>query len=156
VSTLKPPLGPRDHVQGNRDASIQLVEYGDFECPFCGQAEGVVKEVQRALGDDLLFAFRNFPLTQAHPHAFSAACAAEAAALQDTFWPMHDLLYENQQALEEENLVEYARALDLDLERFARDLASKEIEEKVRSDFMSGARSGATTVRGSSGLSSPF
>jgi protein-disulfide isomerase len=142
MSTLKPPLGERDHVQGNGDAPIQLVEYGDFQCPFCGQAHPVVKELQRVLGADLLFAFRHFPLTQAHPRAFAAACAAEAAGLQGAFWPMHDMLYENQQALEDENLLEYARALDLDLQQFAQDVASKEVGERIQTDFLSGARSG--------------
>jgi protein-disulfide isomerase len=142
MSTLRPAVGERDHVQGSRDAAIELVEYGDYECPYCGEAYAVVKALQRTFSADLLFAFRNFPLTQAHPHAFRAACAAEAAALQDAFWPMHDLLYENQAFLEDEHLLDYAKRCELDLEGFARDLDSQAVTERVRSDFLSGARSG--------------
>ncbi|MFL5309369.1 MAG: DsbA family protein [Myxococcales bacterium] len=142
MSTLRPPLNAQDHVQGRADAPIQLVEYGDYECPFCGRAHLVIKAVQRAMGDDLLFAFRNFPLSQVHPNALRAAQAAEAAALQDRFWPMHDLLYENQQSLEDEHLVRYAGVIGCDLDRFAEDVDSEEVAEKVRSDFLSGARSG--------------
>jgi protein-disulfide isomerase len=142
VSTLKPPLNAQDHIQGSPDAPIQLVEYGDYECPFCARAHQVVKAVQRAMGDDLLFAFRNFPLTQVHPHALRAAQAAEAAGLQQTFWPMHDLIFENQQFLEDEHLFRYAALAGCDLEQFAQDIDSDQVAEKVRSDFLSGARSG--------------
>jgi len=142
MSHLRPPLGPRDHVQGNPAAPLELVEFGDFECPYCGQAYPVVKLLQRALGDDLLFAWRHFPLSQVHPHALRAAAAAEAAGLQDRFWEMHDILFEHQDALEDADLLGYAAALGLDVERFARDLDSDEVAEKVRADFLSGARSG--------------
>jgi len=140
--SLKPPVGPQDHVQGNPDAPIELVEYGDFECPFCGQAYYSVKTVQAALGDDLRFVFRNFPLAQAHPHALAAAQAAEAAGLQGRFWEMHDVLFEHQDMLDEANLLRFAAALGLDMERFARDFASPEVAAKIRADFLSGARSG--------------
>jgi protein-disulfide isomerase len=140
--SLKPPVGPQDHVQGNPDAPIELVEYGDFECPFCGQAYDSVKAVQAALGDDLRFVFRNFPLAQAHPHALAAAQAAEAAGLQGRFWEMHDVLFEHQDMLDEANLLRFAAALGLDMERFARDFASPEVAAKIRADFLSGARSG--------------
>jgi len=140
--SLKPPVGPQDHVQGNPDAPIELVEYGDFECPFCGQAYDSVKAVQAALGDDLRFVFRNFPLAQAHPHALGAAQAAEAAGLQGRFWEMHDVLFEHQDMLDEANLLRFAAALGLDMERFARDFASPEVAAKIRADFLSGARSG--------------
>ena len=140
--SLKPPVGPQDHVQGNPDAPIDLVEYGDFECPFCGQAYDSVKAVQAALGDDLRFVFRNFPLAQAHPHALAAAQAAEAAGLQGRFWEMHDVLFEHQDMLDEANLLRFAAALGLDMERFARDFASPEVAAKIRADFLSGARSG--------------
>jgi len=142
MSGLRPPLNAQDHLQGSPDAPIQLVEYGDYECPFCGRAHLVVKAIQRAMGDDLLFAFRNFPLTQVHPHALRAAQAAEAAGLQDRFWPMHDLIFDNQQFLEDEHLVRYAALVGCDLDQFARDIDSDEVAEKVRSDFLSGARSG--------------
>ena len=140
--SLKPPVGPQDHVQGKPDAPIELVEYGDFECPFCGQAYDSVKAVQAALGDDLRFVFRNFPLAQAHPHALAAAQAAEAAGLQGRFWEMHDVLFEHQDMLDEANLLRFAAALGLDMERFARDFASPEVAAKIRADFLSGARSG--------------
>ena len=142
MSTLRPPLNAQDHIQGRPDAPIQLVEYGDYECPFCGRAHLIVKAVQRAMGDDLLFAFHNFPLSQVHPHALRAAQAAEAAGLQDRFWPMHDLLFQNQQFLEDEHLLRYAGLIGCDLDQFAQDIDSEEVTEKVRSDFLSGARSG--------------
>jgi protein-disulfide isomerase len=129
-------------MQGNPDAPIQLVEYGDYECPFCGQAYWSVKAVQEALGDDVLFVFRNFPLAQAHPHALAAAQSAEAAGLQGRFWEMHDVIFEHQDMLDEANLFRFAEALGLDMERFARDFASPEVAEKIRADFLSGARSG--------------
>jgi len=140
--SLKPPVGPQDHRQGDPDAPIQLVEYGDYECPFCGQAYWSVKAVQEALGDDVLFVFRNFPLAQAHPHALAAAQSAEAAGLQGRFWEMHDVIFEHQDMLDEANLFRFAEALGLDMERFARDFASPEVAEKIRADFLSGARSG--------------
>ena len=98
----------RDHVQGAPDAAVTLLEYGDYECPYCGAAYPIVKDVQAAMGDELRFVFRNFPITTAHPHAAQAAEAAEAAAAQERFWPMHDLLYENQRRLEGEHLFAYA------------------------------------------------
>lgn len=140
--SLKPPLGPHDHVQGNPDARIELVEYGDYECPFCAQAYWSVKAVQEALGHDLRFVFRNFPLAQVHPHALPAAQAAEAAGLQDHFWETHDTLFEHQDMLGETNLFRFAEALGLDMDRFARDFASPEVAAKIRADFLSGARSG--------------
>ena len=123
MSRLRPPLNAQDHVQGRHDAPIQLVEYGDYECPFCGRAHLIVKAV-RAMGDDLVFAFRNFPLSQVHPHALRAAHAAEAAGLQDRFWPMHDLLFENQQFLEDEHLFRYAGLIGCNLDQFAEDIDS--------------------------------
>jgi len=141
MSRLRPPLNAQDHVQGRHDAPIQLVEYGDYECAFCGRAHLIVKAV-RAMGDDLVFAFRNFPLSQVHPHALRAAHAAEAAGLQDRFWPMHDLLFENQQFLEDEHLFRYAGLIGCNLDQFAEDIDSDVVAEKVRSDFLSGARSG--------------
>src|SRR5882762_5502186 len=94
------PVSERDHIQGPAKAPLTLVEYGDYQCPYCGAAYPVVKQLQKTLGKKLRFVFRNFPLTQAHPYALVAAEAAEAAALQGKFWEMHDFIYENQQALE--------------------------------------------------------
>src|SRR4051794_32266390 len=98
-------VGADDHRQGRDDAPVTLVEYGDYQCSFCGAAYPVVKEVQAALGDDLRFVFRNFPLTQIHEHAQKAAEAAEAAGGQEHFWPYHDLLYEHQDALRRDDLL---------------------------------------------------
>jgi protein-disulfide isomerase len=129
-------------MQGPPDAPVTLVEYGDYECPFCGAAYAIVKDIQERLGDQLCFVFRNFPLTEAHPHAEDAAEAAEAAGGQGKFWPMHDMLYENQDALEPEDLVRYARSLRLDLPRFVKELSEHVWAERVREDFRSGVRSG--------------
>ena len=142
IATLKPPVGPRDHIQGPPDAPVQLVEFGDYECPYCGEAYPVVKAIQERLGDQMSFVFRNFPLAQAHPHAEEAAEAAEAAGAQGKFWEMHDMLYENQDALEPEDLVQYARALRLDLPRFVLEMREHLYKERVREDFRSGVRSG--------------
>lgn len=142
-ATLTLPVDQdRDHIQGAPDAAVTLLEYGDYECPYCGAAYPVVKELQEAMGDALRFVFRNFPITTSHPHAEQAAEAAEAAAAQDRFWPMHDLLYENQQRLEDEDLVGYASRLGLDVERFERELDDHVHADRVREDFMSGVRSG--------------
>ena len=136
------PMLDRDHIQGPIDAPITLVEYGDYECPYCGEAYLVVKAIQEHLGNRLCFAFRNFPLTNSHPHAEHAAQAAEAAGAQERFWEMHDLLYENQNALEDEDLAGYASALGLDAERFVREIEAAAHAARIREDFRSGARNG--------------
>jgi len=132
----------RDHIQGSADAAVTLVEYGDYECPYCGAAYPIIKEVQARMGNRLRFVFRNFPITPSHPHAERAAEAAEAAAGQGAFWEMHDLLYENQKHLRDEDLRSYAERLGLDLGRFDRELAERTHAERVHEDFMSGVRSG--------------
>ena len=137
-----PVTADRDHIQGASTAAVTLLEYGDYECPYCGAAYPIVKQVQEAMGDGLRFVFRNFPISTSHPHAEQAAEAAEAAAAQDQFWPMHDLLYENQQRLEANDLVGYADSLGLDVERFERELEEHVHAPRVREDFMSGVRSG--------------
>jgi protein-disulfide isomerase len=139
---LAVPVGARDHVQGAKGAPVTLVEYGDYECPHCGRAYPIVKAVQHAFGTRLRFVFRNFPLGQMHPHAESAAEAAEAAAAQGKFWEMHDALYEHQDALEPDNLVAYADKLRLAVKRFAADLEKRVHASRVREDFQSGVRSG--------------
>jgi protein-disulfide isomerase len=132
----------RDHIQGPADAAVTLVEYGDYECPYCGAAYPIVKELQARMGDRLRFVFRNFPITTSHPHAEQAAEAAEAASAQGRFWEMHDLLYENQRRLRDQDLHSYAEQLGLDVERFDKDLAGRVHAPRVREDFMSGVRSG--------------
>lgn len=139
---LKPAVSGEDHSQGSDNAAITLVEYGDYQCGYCGEAYTFVKEAQDALGDDLRFVFRNFPLAEAHPHATAAAQAAEAAAAQGKFWEMHDRLYENQQALSSSDLMGYAKEAGLDLEQFKKDIGSDAISNKVDADFESGVRSG--------------
>jgi protein-disulfide isomerase len=136
------PVSERDHSQGPATAPVTLVEYGDYECPYCGAAYPIVKEVQARLGEQLRFVFRNFPLTQAHPHAAHAAEAAETAAAQGQFWEMHDYLFEHQRALDDDHLLQYAGALGLDTDAFERALAEHRPAERVREDFVSGVRSG--------------
>ena len=141
--TLTMPVSDdRDHIQGPAAAPVTLVEYGDYQCPFCGAAYPILKDVQARMGDGLRFVFRNFPISTSHPNAELAAEAAEAAAVQDRFWEMHDLLYENQDRLGSADLHAYAERLGLDLETFDRELASHAYAARVREDFMSGVHSG--------------
>src|SRR5205823_1984719 len=118
ATSLTPEVSKRDHAQGSADAPVTLLEYGDYQCPYCGEAHPVVKRLQKALGKRLRFVFRNFPLTEAHPYALIAAEAAEAAALQEKFWEMHDLIYENQPDLEPDILPVWAEEVGLDLPKF--------------------------------------
>jgi protein-disulfide isomerase len=141
-SVLTPPVGADDHAAGPDDAPVTLVEYGDYECPYCGMAHPIVKRAQRALGTQLRFVFRHFPLAEIHPHARLAAQAAEAAGAQGKFWEMHDMLFEHQDALEVEDIVGYAESLGLDLARFSRDLEDGTFAKRVRDDFRSGVKSG--------------
>ena len=145
MSSLVIPPSERDHVQGSLDAPVILVEYGDYECPRCGRAHPIVKQVIETLRDQLGFVFRNFPLSQIHPHAERAAEAAEAAdALggPEKFWEMHDALFENQEALGGEDLVFYAHELGLDEKQVALALRTREFAPRVREDFIGGVRSG--------------
>jgi len=142
MSRLRPPLGPEDHRRGERGAPAQLLEFGDFECPFCGEAYPIVEALKRTLGDRLCLAFRNFPIDAAHPHASLAAEAAEAAAAQGKFWEMHGMLYTHQDALERPDLEQYAARIGLDPGRFARDLGQHSFAAKVRQHLHSGALSG--------------
>jgi protein-disulfide isomerase len=132
----------RDHIQGPPEAAVTLVEYGDYECPYCGAAYPIIKEVQERMGERLRFVFRNFPITTSHTHAEQASEAAEAAAAQGRFWEMHDLLYENQQHLGDEDLRAYAERLGLEVEPFDQELAEHVHAPRVHEDFMSGVRSG--------------
>ena len=132
----------RDHIQGPVDATVTLVQYGDYECPYCGEAYPIVKEVQARMGKRLRFVFRNFPISTSHPHAERAAEAAEAASAQGRFWEMHDTLYEHQRRLRDEDLRAYAEQLELDLDRFDKEMAEHVHAERIHEDFMSGVRSG--------------
>lgn len=143
---LAVPVTERDHALGRPDAPLTLVEYGDFECHFCGTAYPVIKQIRQRLGDRLRFVYRHFPRPE-HPHARHAAEATEAAAAQreDGFWALHDALFEHQQALDDEHLLQYAREIGLDVERFRRDMGRHTYLERVQQDLEGGARSG---VRG--------
>src|SRR5580704_13959305 len=141
-SKLILPRAKHDHIQGPIDAPIALVEYGDYECPFCGEAYPILKAVQKKLGDKLCFAFRNFPLTNMHPHAEHAAEAAEAAGAQGKFWEMHDAIYENQAALEDDDLAKYATGIGLDGRRLLADVQAGANLARIRDDFKSGVRGG--------------
>jgi protein-disulfide isomerase len=142
AAALTLPVGKRDHIQAPAGAPVTLVEYGDYECPHCKRAYPIVKEIQRHMGRRLRFVFRNFPLRESHPHAQHAAEAAEAAGAQGKFWEMHDLLFERQFALEDDNLIEYAGDLGLDVVRFRKDLLEGVYAPRVREDFRSGVMSG--------------
>jgi protein-disulfide isomerase len=142
TTRLRTPVGDRDHVLGPSDAPVTLVEYGDYECPHCGRAHPIVASVLRQVGRHVRFAYRHFPLTEIHPHAEHAAEMAEAAGEQGSFWPMHDLLFENQGALEDEDLIEYASRLGIDPRWSVSALESGRYAQRVQEDFMSGVRSG--------------
>lgn len=141
-ATLTPPVSARDHAQGPADAAVTLVEYGDYQCPYCGEAHPVIKRLQKAFGKTLRFVFRNFPLTQAHPYAMVGAQGAEAAGLQGKFWEMHDLLYENQDDLEPEILLSWAEEAGLNLEKFGSALNHEAVAKRIKEDHQSGVRSG--------------
>lgn len=144
--SLKPPVSAKDHLQGNANAIIELVEYGDYQCPHCGRAYPIVKDLQERLGDKLKFVFRNFPLAEIHPQAVRAAVATEAAALQHKYWEMHDIIFENQEWLSEETFLEFAEELGLNVQQFNKDMAKKELLEKTEADFESGIRSGVNAT----------
>ena len=143
TAVLAAPVGERDHIRGTATAPITLLEYGDFECPYCRALAPIVDALRQRLGNHLRFVFRHFPMASSHPHAFRAAQAAEAAAAQGKFWEMHDLLFTRQQALADEHLHAYAAALGLDVDRFRRELQDDVYAERVREDMRSGQASGA-------------
>ncbi len=142
--TLTPPVSEKDHAQGPATARVTLVEYGDYECPYCGNAHAVVKEVRKAMGKELRFVFRNFPLRQAHRHAEHAAIAAEAAGVKSdkAFWAMHDTLYENQRALDDDDLAGFAEKLGVSRVALDEAYAGGAAADRVRADFRGGVRSG--------------
>lgn len=141
MSRLSIPVGPSDHAQGPDDAPVTLVEYGDYECPYCGEAHPVLKAVQRAMGGQLRFVFRHFPITEIHPHAAHAAEFAEAAASIGRFWEAHDMLYEGQVNLTDRDLALYGARIALDIRAIQEAFAGR-FDDKIQADFMSGVRSG--------------
>ncbi len=142
AAALQVPVTSDDHVQGPHAATITMVEYGDYECPYCGEAFGIVRELQRTFADSLRLVFRNFPLANVHPHAEDAAELAEAVALQDRFWQIHALLYENQQDLAQQALAGYAERAGGDVAQALRAIASGAPRRRVQSDLEGGLRSG--------------
>ena len=142
MSTLKVPVGTADHIQGEENAALTLVEYGDYECPHCGRAYPIVKRVQKHFGKRLRFVFRNFPLGEMHPHAEFAAETAEFAGTHGKFWEMHDLLYESQNRLGGELFQELAKRLKLASADLLTALETREFLDRVRADFAGGVRSG--------------
>jgi protein-disulfide isomerase len=137
------PVGDRDHSEGPSDAPLVLVEYGDYQCPYCGAAYPIVKRIQKELGNSLRFVFRNFPITNSHPQAEWAAETAEAAAAQGKFWEIHDFLYENQRFMgDEAYFVKQETKLKLDATRIAREVAKGAYSSRIEEDYMSGIRSG--------------
>jgi protein-disulfide isomerase len=141
---LQVPVDPsRDHIQGDPKAVFTLVQYGDYQCSYCGAAYPEVKKVQKELGSKLRFVFRNFPLTNVHEFAMTAAETAEAASAQGKFWEMHDFLYEHQATLGDNTVaLGYAKKLGLDTQRFEREIAQHVHEKRIKDDFMGGVRSG--------------
>lgn len=151
ASQLSIAVRAEDHAQGSATAAVTLVEYGDYQCPYCGAAYPIVKHLQRQFGGDLRFVFRNFPLTQAHPLAHMAAELAEAAATLGKFWPMHDWIYENQERWSEggiEDLLGGVAAVGLDAAALERALKQPQIAQRIKADFNGGVRSGVNGTPG--------
>lgn len=142
MATLKVPLNENDHIQGGLDAPVALLEYGDYQCPFCGRAYYVIKQLQKDYGPQLKFVFRNFPLSEIHPLAEPAAEVAEFAGAHGQFWEMHDALYENQDSLGLPLFLELADGLGLPETGLQRALAQHQFMAKIRADFLGGVRSG--------------
>lgn len=142
MAILKLPVNEKDHIQGNINAPITMVEYGDYQCPSCGQAFPIIKQVQKHYGKNLKFIFRNFPLTEVHQFAEVAAETAEFAGESNLFWQMHDLIYENQNQLSIPMLLELTTSLNLSDTELKSALERGTYREKVKSDFLSGIRSG--------------
>jgi len=140
-ATMQPLDDTVDHARGSSGGRV-IVEYGDYECPYSRRAFREIERVERQLGAGVRFAFRHFPLIEIHPHALAAARAAEAAALQDRFWAMHELLFRRQSALEDDHLQRYAAELELDVARFDADRAGDPVLERVRRDVESGLATG--------------
>ena len=140
--SLAVPVSERDHSQGPATAAVTLVQYGDYECPYTRRSTWVVQAMQQELGDQLRFVYRNFPLTEIHPHALHAALAAEAAAAQGKFWEMHDYIFHHQHTLEDADLEQSAKVVGLDLQQYRRDIADQRTLARIEEDVEGGERSG--------------
>ena len=139
---LAVPVSERDHRQGPATAAVTLVQYGDYECPYTRQSTTVVRALQQQLGEQLRFIYRNFPLTEIHPHALHAALAAEAAATQGKFWQMHDYIFHHQHTLADADLEHVAEAVGLDLQQYRRDMREQRALARIEEDVEGGERSG--------------
>jgi len=144
--TLTAAVNHNDHVKGPSSAKVTLIEYGDFECPACGQAYHAVKILLIHFGDNIRFVFRHFPLREQHPHAELAAETAEAAGAQHEFWPMHDLLFENQLHLKEKSLRQYAEKLELDMAKYDHDINDHIYLQRVQESMQGGTRFGIESM----------
>ena len=143
MTTLRPPVNEKDQRTGNPESKLTLVEYGDYQCPYCRRAHPFVQRLMQEAANELRFVFRHFPLKEIHPHAFAAAVSAEAAGKQGKFWNMHSLLFENQDRFRKQTIfLDLAEELGLDINRFIADRKSDELTMKVENDFTSGIYSG--------------
>jgi protein-disulfide isomerase len=142
TEALQVMISARDHIRGRLGAPLTLLEYGDFACPFCAAAHPTVRRLLDGYAGALCFVFRHNPRGELHPGAHLAARAAEAAALQGQFWPMHDLLFQLQAPWSERSLATLAIELELDVARFKEDLNSNQVAQRVREDQIGGLRSG--------------
>jgi protein-disulfide isomerase len=140
--SLKIPVSTTDHAQGNLNADLVIIEYGDYQCPYCGAAYPVLKKLLKKFSGEVKFVFRNFPLSEMHEYALPAAIVAEAASLQDKFWEMHDAIYENQRNLNDQYLFTIAEKIGLDMEKFKSDIQKEELVNKIDADFQGGVISG--------------
>lgn len=143
---LAVPVTAMDHAKGRPDAAIELVEYGDFECPYCGEAFEIVTRLLQTFGDNLHYVFRNFPLQNLHPNALNSAKAAEAAGLQRRYWQMHQILFENQDELDDENLMSFADEIGLNVNQFERAFKSPTILRRIESDVEGARQSGVEST----------
>jgi protein-disulfide isomerase len=148
MADLTEPVHAGDHVRGPADAELVLVMYGDFECPYCAAAQGILRRVEERLGDRLQFVFRHFPLDWLHPHALHAAQAAEAATAQGAFWEMHDALYAARGRLEDADLVAHAEGLGLDAAAVDAALRAGTYADRVAHDRETAIASGVTGTPG--------
>jgi protein-disulfide isomerase len=146
MSKLRPAVSENDHQTGNPSSATTLVEFGDYQCPHCGHAYPLLKKLIKET--DIHFVFRNFPLQEVHPAAMMAARAAEAAALQDKFWEMHDLIFEHQSTMNGSIFLQFAEELKLDMQKFAEDWKSEAVGVRVELDFESGLKSGVNGTPG--------
>lgn len=142
MTSLKVPVSSKDHIKGNQSGAITLVEYADLECPHCRKAQPIVEQLMEHFDHQIKFVLRHFPLSELHPHAEMAAEATEFAGEHNKFWEMENLIFENQENLDEQLLLELAQVLELPTDEMETAISNKEFESKIRTDFMGGIRSG--------------